>query len=556
MVKEADLVDAGRDSHPNIVLILADDMGFSDIGCFGSEIATPNLDGMAADGTRFSQFYNYARCCPTRASLLTGLHPHQAGVGHMTTHLGYDEYQGYLDRNCVTMAEVLKSAGYKTFMSGKWHVGGEHYLKDQDNWDIGGDAQPTPRTRGFDEHYGTLTGGGSYYDPITLVHNEQLITPETDDFFYTDAIADNAVRMIDGHGAEGDPFFLYMAFTAPHWPLHAHPEDIAKYEGRYGDGWDELRKNRHEELKGLGVLDSKWEISPRNENSVDWENVENKDWDSARMSVYAAMVDRLDQGIGRVLTKLDDMGVADNTLVIFHSDNGGCAEFLMEDGVIDIAPTHTRDGRAVQVGNMRSSMPGPEDTYMSYDLPWANASNSPFRLFKHWVHEGGISTPFVARWPGKVQAGQIVHSPAHITDLMTTFVEISGAKYPDEVNGTEIGSMEGESLYAALQGKAWERERPICIEHEGNCAVRDGQWKLVKKYPGDWELYDMEVDRTELNDLACRNQDRVKHMARIYDEFAERVNVKPWGHMMEQIRGSDWEKADAAVAALRPGGYV
>ena len=260
MVKEADLVDAGRDSHPNIVLILADDMGFSDIGCFGSEIATPNLDRMAADGTRFSQFYNYARCCPTRASLLTGLHPHQAGVGHMTTHLGYDEYQGYLGRNCVTMAEVLKSAGYKTFMSGKWHVGGEHYLKDQGNWDIGGDAQPSPRTRGFDEHYGTLTGGGSYYDPITLVHNEQLITPETDDFFYTDAIADNAVRMIDGHGAEGDPFFLYMAFTAPHWPLHAHPEDIAKYEGRYGDGWDELRKNRHEELKGLGVLDSKWEI--------------------------------------------------------------------------------------------------------------------------------------------------------------------------------------------------------------------------------------------------------------------------------------------------------
>jgi len=556
VTESADAASHGGAPRPNIILILADDMGYSDIGCFGAEIATPNLDGMAKDGTRFSQFYNYARCCPTRASLLTGVHPHQAGMGHMTTHLGYDEYQGYLGRNCTTMAEVLKTAGYRTFMSGKWHIGGSHYLKDRADWDLGGETQPTPVTRGFDEHYGTLTGAGSYYDPVTLVHNDKLIEPEGDDFFYTDAIADNAVRMIDGHGSADDPFFLYLAFTAPHWPLHAHPEDIAKYEGKYSGGWDELRKNRHEELKGQRLLDSKWEISPRNEDSTDWREVKNKDWDGARMAVYAAMIDRMDQGVGRVLAKLDAMGVADNTLVIFHSDNGGCAEFLKEDGVIDIAPTETRAGKPVQMGNRPSVRPGAEDTYMSYDLPWANASNSPFRLFKHWVHEGGISTPFVARWPGKVNAGQIAHSPAHITDLMATFVEVSGAKYPTEVDGNAIPAMEGESLFAALQGKDWVRERPICIEHEGNCAVCDGQWKLVRKYPGDWELYDMEADRTELHDLSANNRERVDRMVRVYEEFRERAGVKPWDHMLERINASDWVKGDAAVGAVRPGGYA
>ena len=542
------------DARPNIVLILADDMGYSDIGCFGSEINTPTLDALAAGGTRFSQFYNYARCCPTRAALLTGLHPHQAGVGHMTADFGIPAYQGYLNERCVTMGEALKTAGYHTFMAGKWHTGGDH--PDGDVSRAGDPTHPTPHSRGFDQHYGILTGGGSYYDPITLVHNDCPVAVAADeDYYFTDAITDAALKMIDGHGGPGDPFFLHMTYTAPHWPLHARPDDIARYEGAYRIGWDELRKRRHEELKGLGILDERWEISPRNVLSTAWENSPRQDWEAARMAVYAAQIECMDRNIGRIVQKLDEAGQRENTLIIFLSDNGGCAEFLREDGRIGICPTQTLDGRPVTYGNHFHSEPGPDNFYMSYDLPWANASNTPFKLFKHYVHEGGISTPFVANWPAQIPAGAIVHSPAYVLDLMPTLVAAAGADYAAAGGGNAI-PLEGESLIDPLAGRPWQRRDPIFIEHEANCCVRDGEWKLVRRHPGPWELYNLERDRTELKDLAGDEPRRVEAMSGQFDEFAARVGSVTGSDFDRLVVESGWATQDNAVSAWRPGGYA
>jgi len=518
-------------SRPNLVLLLADDMGYSDIGCFGSEIRTPHLDSLAASGARMTQMYNCARCCPSRASLLTGLYPHQAGVGHMVGDHGLPAYRGFLNERCATIAEILRPAGYRTLMAGKWHVGGAYTYNRPETWTPGDPTHPLPVQRGFDEHYGTVGGGGSYFRPPTLLRNDRIIEPESEDYYYTDAISDEAVRMIGEAADAGAPFFLYVAYTAPHWPLHAPPEDIARYETTYRDGWDALRTARHETLKGLGLLDPRWPISPRDEQAPPWPEVKHRDWEALRMAVYAAQVDRMDQGIGRILAALRAWGLEENTLVVFLSDNGGCAEFLAEDGQpgcpvrFDIP---TRDGRRVRIGNSPSIMPGPEDTFQSYGLPWANASNTPFRLYKHWVHEGGVATPFVAYWPGHIAPGKVCHAPAHVVDLMPTFLEAAGVAYPESIEARPLTPLEGESLLPALRGEAWSRERPIFFEHEGNRAVRTGQWKLVSRHPGPWELYDMSADRTELDDLAPREPDRVRDLARCYAEWAARCGVHPW----------------------------
>ncbi|HEY64379.1 MAG TPA: arylsulfatase [Caldilineae bacterium] len=518
-------------SQPNIVLIFVDDMGYSDIGCYGSEIQTPNLDRLGYNGIRFTQMYNYARCCPSRASILTGLYPHQAGVGHMVNNLGHPSYQGYLNDRCVTIAEVLRAHGYRTLMSGKWHVGG-YYSIHPHEWHAGEPGYPRPIDRGFEHHYGTYAGAGSYFNPHTLSRDGEYIKPEGDDFYYTDAITDNAIAMIERYGRGPEPFFLYVAYTAPHWPLHAWPEDIAKYRGKYMKGWDAIRIERHERLIEMGLLDEKWKISPRDEQAPPWEDVPDKDWEDARMAVYAAQIDRMDQGIGRIMAKLRELGIEENTLVMFLSDNGGCAELLREDPRPGSAVPHTRDGRQVRIGNIRGLIPGGDDTFMSYDLPWANASNTPFRLYKHWVHEGGIATPFIVYWPAMIRSPRIVHEPVHIIDIMPTLLELTGARYPDEYEGRKILPLEGESLVPILRGEPWTRESPLCWEHEGNRAVRLGRWKLVSRYPGKWELYDMIEDRTELNDLADKNKPKVKELAAIYDAWAERCNVLPW----EEIR--------------------
>jgi arylsulfatase A-like enzyme len=531
--------------RPNILLIMSDDMGFSDLGCYGSEIQTPNLDSVAKNGIRFTQFYNTARCCPTRAALLTGLYSHQAGVGHMTDNRGLPGYSGELNRRCVTIAEALRINGYSTMMCGKWHVAR--------NTSPDGPKHDWPVQRGFEKFYGTITGGGSFYDPTTLCRQNKFITPENDSeyrpetFYYTDAISDNAVKFLQQHKQDSadKPFFMYVAYTAAHWPMHALEKDIAKYRGKYDAGYEPIRRARFERMKKLGLIDSKWELSSQ---AGDWHSITNKDWEARCMEVYAAMIDCMDQGIGRIIEELKREKKLDNTLIFFLQDNGGCAEAMGRDlnkpesptplkpfGADDLQPKiwppmQTRDGRWVRTGPQ--VMPGGPDTYIAYGKGWANVSNTPFREYKHWEHEGGISTPLIAHWPAGIPSkrdGKLEAQPAHLIDIMATCVDVSRATYPREFNGEKIKPMEGVSLAPAFKGKSLKRAQPIFWEHEGNRAVRDSNWKLVAKENQPWELYDMERDRSELNNLADSSSAKVKELAAKWNAWAARADVLPLG---------------------------
>lgn len=512
--------------RPNILLILNDDMGYSDIGCYGGEVETPNLDRLANNGLRFTQFYNTARCSPSRASLLTGLHPHQTGIGILTYDSGPEGYAGNLNQSCATIAEVLKTAGYRTYLSGKWHVS-SNLIQPTDSW---------PLQRGFDKFFGTIIGAGSFYDPNTLTRGNDNAEHEARQpgFFYTDAISDEAVKMLRTHQQQhaDDPFFQYVAYTAPHWPLHAHDEDIARYKGRFDAGWDTLREQRLENLVRWGILDAKWKLTDRDPSQQAWTEAQHKDWLARCMEVYAAQIDRMDQGIGRILQQLEADGELDNTLVIFLADNGACAEDIPENVTIDelvnklmIARSHTRDGAVVRFGNNPELMPGAEDTYQSYGTAWANLSNTPFRLYKHWIHEGGISTPLILHWPqGIAQRGEIRHTPGYLPDIMATVLDISGVPYPKSLDGRTILPLEGHSLQPAFQADLTQRP-PMFWEHEGNSAVRIGSWKLVRQHGNAWELYDMAEDRTELHDLATQHPVRVADMTRQYEAWAARCGV-------------------------------
>ena len=478
--------------RPNIIICLVDDLGFSDLGSYGSRLLTRNIDRLAENGIRCTQMYNSARCCPSRAALLTGLYPHQAGVGHMTADYGIDSYQGYLNDRCVTIAEVLRTSGYRTLMSGKWHVGGNYHPPAPEfGWPTCEEGYPTPRQRGFDRFFGIWGGYTSFFNPDSLGLDDTPIKAETTDFYLTEEITNHALQMID-EGSDSDyPFFLYLSYTAPHWPLHALEEDIAKYEGAFRQGWDAERTSRHESQKGIGLLDEKWQISARDQDAPDWNDVRHKDWEDLRMAVYAAQVDRVDQGVGRIMERLRELGEYDNTLFMFLSDNGGCAELFQEDKDIpvpSIYSTPTVDGKRVTCGNILSLRPGPDTTFMSYDLPWANVSNAPFRLFKSWMQEGGISTPFIIHWPDMIKQPAIDHSPMYITDITATCIEAAGATYPAEFDGRQITPIEGESFLPVIEGQEWTRESPIFWEHEGNRAVRIGEWKLVSEYGLPWEL--------------------------------------------------------------------
>ena len=534
--------------RPNIIVILSDDVGFSDIGCYGGETATPNLDALAKGGVRFKQFYNTARCCPTRASLLTGLHPHQAGIGHMMEDRGLEGYRGNLNRSCVTIAEALKPAGYRNYAVGKWHVTPGQTAKaqaDMHNW---------PLQRGFDRYYGTIHGAGSYFDPSSLVRDNNILTVANDpeyqpkEFYYTDAIADHAVKFIREHGREhrAQPFFLYTAFTAAHWPLHAKDSDIAKYKGRYDGGYEPVRSARRAKLKQLGLLDDKWDAQPPSDQ---WDAVKNKAFESRCMEVYAAQLDCMDQGIGRILAELKAQGQFEDTLILYLQDNGGCAEGIgrgtnftaragnpslppmdREARQHDSTPKQTREGWPVRQG--LGVMPGGADTYIAYGRGWAQVSNTPFREYKHWTHEGGISTPLIAHWPTGVAAsrrGALEAQPGQLVDIMATCLDVAGASYPSEHRGEKIKPLEGTSLRPVFAGKAIERTRPLVWEHEGNRAIRDGKWKLVAKEGKPWELYDLEADRGELHDLAAAQPDRVKKMSASWDAWAARANVLPLG---------------------------
>ena len=535
-------VDAAK--RPNIILIMSDDMGYSDIGCYGGEIQTPNLDGLAAGGIRFTQFYNTARCCPTRASLLSGLYPHQAGVGHMMSDRGYDGYRGDLNKQCVTIAEVLGDAGYRTYMSGKWHVTKQIF----DN----GSKHNWPLQRGFDKFYGTIHGAGSFYDPNSLTRQNDQITPLNDpqykpkQYYYTDAISDNAVAFLQTHREENrrKPFFMYVAYTAAHWPMHALPEDIAKYKGKYDKGYGAIRDARYKRMIEMGLVDKKWAMSPQ---AREWDKVKNTEWEIRNMEVYAAMVDNMDQGIGRIVRELKAQGQFENTLILFVQDNGGCAEGLgrtarngltsapdnatlpaMGPDVLqtNMIPPQTRDGFPTIMGP--GVMPGPDGTYIAYGEGWANVSNTPFREYKHWVHEGGISTPLIAHWPkGIERTNELESTPGHLIDIMATCVDISETQYPVQRNGEAIKPMEGVSLAPLFSGGAIKREA-IYWEHEGNRAIRKGDWKLVAKGAnGPWELYNLQDDRTELTDRSESAPELAKMLAEMWQAYAERANVLP-----------------------------
>ncbi|QNN25524.1 arylsulfatase [Planctomycetales bacterium ZRK34] len=538
--------------RPNILLIMSDDMGFSDIGCYGSEINTPNLDQLAAEGLRFTQFYNTARCCPTRASLLTGLYPHQAGMGHMTNR-GYSPhlepgYNNDINDRCQTIAQVLKPAGYSTYACGKWHVTcNDGPDSPTNNW---------PLQRGFDKFYGTIKGAGSFYDPGTLCRGNAFITPVNDPlykpqkYYYTDAIADNAIMYLQQHQRDaGDqPFFMYIAFTAAHWPMHALPEDIEKYEGKYDAGYESIRRARLEKMRRLGLIDASWQMSPQ---AGDWDQVKHKAWESRCMQVYAAMIDRMDRNIGHIVDELRRQGQLDNTLIFFLQDNGGCAEGLgrrprklpatkdlkpmgPNELQLEVVPRITRDGRPVRMGP--EAMPGPADTYIAYGRNWANVSNTPFREYKHWVHEGGISTPLIVHWPRGIEAarnGQFITDPGHLIDIMATCVDVGQATYPKQANGRDITPMQGVSLRPAFAGQTLQRGRPIFWEHERNCAVRDGKWKIVRygefgKRITPWELHDMTADRTEMHDLAAEHPEIVQRMSKQWTQWAKSSDVLPW----------------------------
>ncbi len=497
-------------TKPNIVIILADDMGFADLGCFGSEIHTPNIDRLAREGLKMTQFYNAGRCCPSRTALLTGLYPHQAGVGDMVKYKGSPAYQGYLNDHCATIAELLKSkAGYNTIVSGKWHVG----------------LQPSALAfnRGFDRSFTMLNNGSSYFNSaplyndgskITFMLNDREITRNDTSKYLTQAITDFAKQSLEEIKADKSPFFLYVAYNAPHWPIQALPQDIARYKGKYLIGWDKLRKQRYEKLVASGIIKKYWKLSPRDSRAPTWDSLspEEKDkWDT-RMAIYAAMIDRMDAGIGEIMNKLKQLGKDKNTIVLFASDNGGSADEV----------------KSLSTVIQKNGTPGSVNSIDSYEIPWANVSNTPFRLFKRNTHEGGIATPFIAWFPGVIKAGSTNTQPAHFIDLMPTCLDLAGVTYPQEFKNRQLTPLEGFSLKNVLLNKPWNGHNAIFWEHEGSRAIRKGNWKLVAEIDQPWELYDLDADRSETNNLAAKYPDKVKALEAEYLQWAQKVGVVDW----------------------------
>lgn len=508
--------------RPNIILVMVDDMGFSDLGAYGGEIATPHIDGLAAAGVRFSQFYNSGRCCPTRATLMTGLHPHQTGIGHMTSapgkgpKAGPPAYQGFLNEQCLTIAEVLRPAGYRTLMAGKWHLG----MHEESLW---------PRQRGFDRFFGSLPGATRFFFPqhprgMTL-DNTAIERPEstTEEAFYTtDAFTDYALQFIAEHQQTADhPFFLYLAYTAPHWPLQAFEDDIARYRGRYREGWEALRRQRFRRQQQLGLMRPEWQLSAPTAKIPAWESLsaEQQDEMDLKMAVYAAMVDRVDQNIGRLVASLRQSNTLDNTLILFLSDNGACAE-----------------GGLLGRGEFRDVERRNQSSANSYGEAWANASATPFRLYKHYAHEGGTATPFFMHWPkGISPQADWYREPAQLIDVLPTLIDVAGAAYPDRRGTQPVPPLDGISLRPAFTGAALRRSDPLYIEHESNAFARDGRWKLVGRgvVGGDgpsydkWELYDMEADRTETHNLRDVHPEIVERLSRAWMTWAQGADVYP-----------------------------
>jgi arylsulfatase A-like enzyme len=503
---------AQKSNKPNIIIILADDMGYSDLGSFGSEVQTPNLDEMANKGLKMTNFYNASRCCPSRASLLTGLYPHQAGVGDMMNTRPQPAYQGYLNKNSVTIAEALKQGGYATFMGGKWHVG-----QAKEHW---------PLQRGFDRFYGLIDGANSYFDnrpyrpnqKLTIaLDNEPYQTPEN--YYSTDAYTDFAINFIDDNKTSGKPFFLYLAYQAPHWPLHALPVDIAKYKGKFMKGWEIIRQERYKKQLQLGLFHPSVQLSELDKDVPAWESLsqqEKENWDE-KMAVYCAMIDRMDQNIGKLRMKLKELGEDENTVIMFLSDNGGSNE------------TITNTGFKPEILEANFKPASDPTSFTAYGIGGANISNTPFRSFKHWEYEGGTATPFIAYGPNYIKQAKQSEKPAHLIDLMATCLDLAGVNYPTKFKEHSIIPTEGISLLPLFKGKKWKGHDALYFEHEGNRAVRQGNWKLVSQYPeNEWQLYDLSKDRTELNDLSSTQENKVKELTKLYHIWADRAGVIPF----------------------------
>jgi len=527
---------------PNIVLIMLDDMGYSDLGCYGGEIDTPNIDSLAKNGVRFSQFYNSGRCCPTRASMLTGLYPHRAGVGHMASRdYGFKGYKGELRPEAATMAESLKAAGYNTWMAGKWHLSiNFDHKKSKHNW---------PLQRGFDKFYGTLIAAGSQWNPITLTEGNEDIFPisKDEDYYYTEALASKAVNWMKEQ-KEDKPFFLYMAYTAPHWPLHARQEVIDKYKKVYLEGYDKLRAKRLAKLKSEGLLPKVTELSARNDQAISWADEKNKEWHASRMAAYAAMIDQVDTSVGELVTQLKKDGKFENTIILVLSDNGGSA-LEHPNGLIGstgapwtlmkYVPVFTRDKRAVISGDVLGVEPGPEDTYGGYGSGWANLSNAPFRMFKRFSHEGGVSTPLIVHWPAQIkQKGTIINDTSHVIDLLPTFLEAANSKHLQTIKGKNTLSLDGTSLVPLLTQGTPLAARVIGFEHAGNRGLRSGSWKIVAENGGEWELYNLANDRTEMKNLAQLSPEKFKEMQALYNQWAKENWVEDWAVISATLNGT------------------
>ena len=462
-------------SRPNVVLIMVDDLGWSDFGCYGSEIQTPNIDRLAAEGLRFTQFYNTAKCENSRICLLSGLWAHEAQMRAL--------------QNCMTLAEAMRAAGYTTLMTGKWHL------------------DRTPVDRGFDRYFGHLSGATNYFtgDNSFRLDDKPFDVPKSD-FYTTDANTDYAIDFLNQAKSErkDKPFFLYIAYNAPHYPLQAWPEDIAKYRGKYSAGWDKLRQERYARQLEMKLIDPRWQLAPRDKSVAAWETLSDaeREKEDLTMAVFAAMVDRVDQNIGRLMAKLRALGEADNTIVFLLSDNGGCP--------FQRTKTH-------------NIPPGPADSYWTYHTAWAQVSNTPFRLYKQNQHEGGIASPLIVHWPrGIKNAGTITDQPGHLVDMMPTLLELAGGDYPDSFNNVSLKPLRGSSLVPVLSGGRRDPPKEIFQQFGSQRGLRMGKWKLVAAAGGQWELYDMEADRTELNNLAATMPDRVSMMAKRWEALADK----------------------------------
>ena len=498
--------------RPNIVIILVDDMGFSDIGCYGGEIETPNIDMLAKNGLRFKQFYNSGRCCPTRASLMTGLHPHQAGIGWMTEgptkkSQTTGPYQGYLNKNCVTIAEALKEADYQTLMVGKWHLG----YHGKDRW---------PTRRGFEKFYGIHAGAAHYFKPsggrgLTLQEDavDPVSTREGERYYMTDAFTDYASKFVS-EVKKDKPFFLYLAYNAPHWPLHAKEKDIKKYLGKYTRNWENVKKERLKRQQQMGLISPKFTPAPH--EGPDWESLSSQEKKllDLKMAAYAACVDSIDQNIGSFISTLKKNGQYENTIIFFLTDNGACAE-----------------GGIKGKGKWEQFFDPEANTYgtLRYGRVWANVSSTPFRLYKHYTHEGGTATPLVVHWPAgipKENHNKFIESYGYLPDFMPTCLELAKAKYPGTYQGNSIKAMEGKSLMPYIRMEKKYRDEMIFFEHEGNRAVRQGDWKLVKQIKKPWELFNMKEDRTEMNNLAAEMPEKFSMMKKSWTEWALKNGIR------------------------------